>query len=155
MGNKQPRKPDKRGKTAFQLETLEKRILFSADLPFPVAELSSLNTSGYIGLISSTGSTVQSSISASNSEQHSQSSVEIVIIDSATPDHESILADLENQANASLLVYTLDADRNGIEQVSEILGQFENVGALHLISHGSEAQLSLGVCAVEATCRTF
>ena len=70
--------------------------------------------------------------------------MEIVIIDSATPDYESIVADLEKQANSALHVVILEADRDGIEQISEILSQFDNVGALHLISHGADGELTPG-----------
>ncbi|NND90634.1 MAG: DUF2341 domain-containing protein, partial [Granulosicoccus sp.] len=144
-------KPGKQGRTAFHLETLEKRILFSADIPFPVVELSSHNTTGHIGLVSATESSAQSSTSSANSEQHSQLAVEIVIIDSATPDYRSIVADLEQQDNSPVHVYILDADRDGIDQISAVLGHYNNVDALHLISHGSEAQLSLGNATVDFT----
>ena len=146
-----PHKRSKRGKAAFELETLERRILFSADLPLPVVELGSLNSAAHIGLISAVQATVESTSSPANSEQHDQGAVQIVIIDSATPDYESILADLSMQTNSTLHVYILDADHDGIEQISQILAQYDSVDALHMISHGSDAQLSLGDTTVDFT----
>ncbi|ASJ70625.1 DUF4347 domain-containing protein [Granulosicoccus antarcticus] len=144
-------KPDSRGKTAFQLETLEKRILFSADLPLPVLELSSSDSGAHIGLISSIDSSLQSSTSAANSEQHRQDKLHVVIIDPATPDYESIVAELENQAGDSLQVHVLDADRDGITQISAIVAQYESIGTLHLVVAGSESHFNMGDSTVDLT----
>ncbi|ANG63895.1 hypothetical protein A8C75_16365 [Marinobacterium aestuarii] len=57
-------------------------------------------------------------------------------------------ADLQQQlllnADRDIKVFVLDAERNGVEQISSILDYFENVAAIHLLSHGAAGALFLG-----------
>ncbi|MDZ4293292.1 MAG: tandem-95 repeat protein, partial [Hydrogenophaga sp.] len=41
-------------------------------------------------------------------------------------------------------VYVLDPDRDGVEQIAEILRDREGVDAIHIVSHGADGQLFLG-----------
>ncbi|MDO9290429.1 MAG: DUF4347 domain-containing protein, partial [Hydrogenophaga sp.] len=41
-------------------------------------------------------------------------------------------------------VYVLDPDRDGVEQIAEILRDREGVDAIHIVSHGTDGQLFLG-----------
>ncbi|MDG5978460.1 hypothetical protein H010_24629, partial [Hydrogenophaga taeniospiralis CCUG 15921] len=41
-------------------------------------------------------------------------------------------------------VYVLDPDRDGIEQIADILQDREGVDAIHIVSHGSDGQVFLG-----------
>ena len=115
----------KRDGNAFQLETVEPRILFSASLPVPVVELSSGDSSEHVALFSAAESTAHASAYAANGEQYALESVENVIIDAATPDLEVLVDSLENQSNDRLKVYVLDAGQDGIEQISNILAQYD------------------------------
>ncbi|MFP4445180.1 MAG: DUF4347 domain-containing protein, partial [Desulfosudaceae bacterium] len=58
------------------------------------------------------------------------------------------LAGAEGQAHSSadslLDIYLLDGARDGMAQVSEILGGYENLDAVHLFSHGDAGSLRLG-----------
>ncbi|MGX1739932.1 Ig-like domain-containing protein, partial [Bosea sp. NPDC055353] len=47
-------------------------------------------------------------------------------------------------------VYVLDASKDGVEQIAGILKGQSNIGALHIISHGSEGSLTLGTAVLDA-----
>ena len=37
-----------------------------------------------------------------------------------------------------------DADRDGVEQIAEVLSQFDDVAAIHIVAHGDAGSLQLG-----------
>ena len=65
---------------------------------------------------------------------------EIYIIDEAVPDIESLLEVIDDGAD----VYIIDSNANGIEQVANILARHDEVDAVHILSHGTEAGVQLG-----------
>lgn len=72
-----------------------------------------------------------------------QSPSELVIVDPAVEDIEQLLDDLDHTAR-NIEVFVLDAERDGIDQITEILDQRSDVSAIHLFSHGSAGELKLG-----------
>ena len=50
----------------------------------------------------------------------------------------------EMNADADITVFVLAAGEDGLDQVSYILDQYQEVGAVHLLSHGSAGALRLG-----------
>ena len=66
--------------------------------------------------------------------------VEVVFIDSAVTDIADLLAGVRSTAN----VYLLDSNSDGVEQMAEILSQYQNVDAIHILSHGREGEIRLG-----------
>lgn len=71
---------------------------------------------------------------------------ELVFIDSGVENADELLSGLD--LDPSTLVYTVDGDVDGLREVSDIISQYENLQAVHIFSHGSEAQLQLGNSAV-------
>ncbi|MEM1365137.1 MAG: DUF4347 domain-containing protein, partial [Pseudomonadota bacterium] len=65
---------------------------------------------------------------------------EIVFVDRGVGD----IAALTAQIDPTMEVIVLDADSDGVAQIANILEGRENVGAIHILSHGSEGQLNLG-----------
>lgn len=65
---------------------------------------------------------------------------EVVIIDSRLPD----LAGLLGELRAGTDVWLLDAGGSALDQISTILSGYQNLDALHLVSHGSEGAVYLG-----------
>ena len=65
---------------------------------------------------------------------------EIVFIDSAVKDS-SFLADA---ARPGVEVVYLDADRDGIDQISDVLSNQRGLTAIHVVSHGAQGKLLLG-----------
>jgi hypothetical protein len=75
-----------------------------------------------------------------------QSRRELVIIDPGADDSEQLVADLRaaSESDRLLDVVVLDRDRDGIAQISEILAGYDNLDALHIVSHGSNGEVQLG-----------
>ena len=71
---------------------------------------------------------------------------ELVIIDPGAEDAEQLSHDLRNANSSSRQVDVIvrDAERDGIEQISEILTQYDNLDAFHIVSHGSNGSVQLG-----------
>src|SRR5262245_9363588 len=112
----------------FVVEALEPRLLYSADLGpsllgavvSPVAEHRLLE-----------------------SEPLAQAR-EVVFVDAATPDAERLLTDMAAQSGRALDVVRIGADEDGLARISAELAARQDVSAVHIISHGSDASIYLG-----------
>ena len=88
--------------------------------------------------------------SASNSAPQPDSTAasaerELVFVNGNVADYEQLIADLQgSDDNRAIEVVVLDSDRNGIEQVSEILSDRAGLSAVHFITHGADGMISLG-----------
>ncbi|MGB3511588.1 MAG: DUF4347 domain-containing protein, partial [Microcoleaceae cyanobacterium] len=76
----------------------------------------------------------------SNLISYSQKSRTAVIIDRGVDNYQMLVAG----AIAETESIALDSNRNGIEQITEVLAQRSNINAIHIISHGSPGCLYLG-----------
>ncbi|WP_419195274.1 DUF4347 domain-containing protein, partial [Novipirellula herctigrandis] len=127
------------------LASLEPRILFSA-APIDVATVNGgEDTTAMVAeLEPATANAVESTETES---QHAQLAIhqanEIVIIDSRVSDIEQLLGDL-NESDRNVDVYVLDADRDGVDQITEILGSRTDVTAIHLVTHAEDGAVKLG-----------
>ena len=65
---------------------------------------------------------------------------EIIFVDPAVRDYNSLLQGVSGNAEVVLL----DKGRDGVEQISEVLAGYEDVRAVHILSHGDDASLVLG-----------
>ncbi len=65
---------------------------------------------------------------------------EVVFIDAAVEDRDQLISVIDPQA----LVVVLDASRDGVEQMAEVLGNMQGVEAIHIFSHGRSGTLDLG-----------
>ena len=60
-------------------------------------------------------------------------------------DYEQLIADLQGRdGNRLIEVVVLDSNRDGFEQVSEILSDRSGLSAVHFITHGADGMISLG-----------
>jgi len=86
------------------------------------------------------------------SEQTEQThALELVFVDTATPDYQMLLDDIATRSGEQgLEVVMLDGDSDGIEQITETLAGRTNVGAIHIISHGSDGVVELGQGVLDA-----
>jgi VCBS repeat-containing protein len=64
----------------------------------------------------------------------------IVFIDPAVDDYESLMAGIM----PGFAVFLLDATRNGVEQISDILSDWSGLSSLHIVSHGTPGSVQLG-----------
>ena len=73
---------------------------------------------------------------------------ELVIVDAATPNAQQLLTDLLSQLDDGRVfeIAVLDPDRDGIDQVSALLADRSDLGALHIISHGARSCPFTSLC---------
>ncbi|MCP3936041.1 MAG: DUF4347 domain-containing protein, partial [Actinomycetia bacterium] len=65
---------------------------------------------------------------------------DIVFLDTAVDDHETLMAGIDPATEIVLL----DPARDGVEQIAEALEGLSGIDAIHLITEGDSAQLRLG-----------
>ncbi len=71
---------------------------------------------------------------------------ELVFIDTDVDNYQQLLNDILKQSDAerNIEVILLDNQRDGIEQITEALANYQNLDAVHLISHGSDGSVDIG-----------
>ena len=71
---------------------------------------------------------------------------ELVFVDARLGGQRALLHDLRAQSDATrtLDVIVVDAERDGLAQISDALAGRDPIGAIHILSHGSEGRLRLG-----------
>ena len=71
---------------------------------------------------------------------------ELVLIDAGVQDGEQLLASLlESKSESAFEIRFLEADSDGVQQISEILSSANyDYDAIHILSHGDEGQVALG-----------
>jgi parallel beta-helix repeat protein len=159
-----PAQPAYRPKSS-NLSSLEPRLLLSAT-PFDPALLMASSTGESAGPLSTSGGVDleqptdvvnecndacdRSSSTATDFEnlraeinpERSSGSV-VVFIDGAVTDLEQLLDDLQTR-QPEAEVYVLDSQRDGVDQITEVLSRHDQVEAVHLVSHSNDDSLRLG-----------
>ncbi|MEL7038730.1 MAG: PQQ-dependent sugar dehydrogenase [Cyanobacteria bacterium J06592_8] len=74
-------------------------------------------------------------------ELFSESSLNLVFVDPSISNYDELATSSTMQGFET---FVLDANQDGIEQVTQILTQRDNVDSIHIISHGSLGSLELG-----------
>ena len=123
----------------LRLEELEPRILFSADLPMAAPLTFDGESHQYVDSLQDRTTTT--------TEAASVTSYEIVFVDLRTPDFNSLVEDIFQNAQDSgrrIELILLDSDQDGLQQISDVLATRENVDALHIVSHGTDAEFMVG-----------
>ena len=71
---------------------------------------------------------------------------ELVFVDSSVPDYQQLVDDLLATGDDArqFEVVVLESDRDGIEQMAETLAGRNGIDAIHIVSHGNQAELFLG-----------
>ena len=144
------------------MEELEPRLLFSADLPGVLAQsglfggdmeptppaIISMMDAPAVGAV--IGNSEQTSSEApftlSDPKASTQPKKELVFVDAGAPNYHQLINDLmKAQAEGRAIeVVVLETGRDGIEQISEAMAERRDVGAVHIVSHGSDGNLTLG-----------
>jgi len=130
------------------MEELEARQLFSDGIEAVVAqELPPPQPATYIDIDSTSNSTAQSGDTA-NVSNPVQDGVrqELVFVDTDVKNYQELLNDIYNQSDAerNIQVILLDNNSDGIQQITQALSQYNNLDAVHLISHGSDGSIDIG-----------
>ncbi|MDV6033832.1 MAG: DUF4347 domain-containing protein [Phycisphaera sp. RhM] len=132
---------------------LEKRLLFSAtpmvpapvdgvpsdpELAAPIVELNFSDTA-------STNDPSGSSSGDAEQDEQERRRLELVFVDAGVQDYQQLIADLRSgNEHADLEIYLLDATRDGVRQIGEILDGYADVDAIHVLSHGNDGKIRLG-----------
>lgn len=71
---------------------------------------------------------------------------EIVFVDAAVPDYQTLVDDLLSAAAAGrqFEVVMLSGGDDGVEQMTRTLGELQDLDAVHIISHGTGGAAKLG-----------
>ena len=71
---------------------------------------------------------------------------ELVFIDTDVENYQDLLNDIlaQSEEGRNIEVILLDNERDGIEQITETLANYQNLDAIHLISHGSSGNVDIG-----------
>ncbi|PUB88197.1 MAG: hypothetical protein DBP01_12250, partial [gamma proteobacterium symbiont of Ctena orbiculata] len=133
--------------TALVCEELEPRLLLSADLAGIAVDLTSNDAEQ--GVEKADIQAIEAALQVGSPSQvgeHDSSTVELVIIEPATPDYQFLVDDLigQNGHGRSFEIVLLDTAANGIEQISDILNAYQHLDAVHILSHGSDGGVQLG-----------
>ncbi len=137
-----------RPRARLRIEPLEPRLLYSADLGPSLLAAPVVSPSGEYRLLDLEASPADALVST---EQQAQP-LEIVFVDAATPEADRLIDDILGQAGGEVEIVRLDPLRDGLEQINAVLAGRDGIGALHIISHGSDGLLHLG--AGEVTLQT-
>ena len=75
---------------------------------------------------------------------------ELIFVDAATPDYADLVSSINTDTpDTDYQIFVLQSDRDGIEQMNEILSGLQEVDAIHLVSHGNETGFQLGTSWVD------
>jgi len=77
---------------------------------------------------------------------HETAPSELIFVDTAMDDYQQLVADLlaERDVDDPVEVILLDADRDGVEQITDQLAQYDDLDAVRILSHGTAGKVKLG-----------
>ena len=130
-------------------EACEARVLYSADLNPMLWAAGDANAEVRV-LDASSPSGVASAATVTQS-QH-----EIIFVDAGVPDAQTLIDAVlaARGANAGIEIVRLNAESDGLEQISKVLAGEQGLDAIHIISHGDAGRLQLGSSLVDAQALT-
>ena len=134
----------KRHPKVLQYEELEPRVLFSADY-MPGLDNIAVDQQVVFQDIGGNYQVEREAAPETVEQKAAEERLELVIVNEDVADYKQLIADLQSSDdNRVIEVVVLESDRDGIEQVSEILAERSDVAAVHFISHGADGQINLG-----------
>jgi len=123
------------------VETLEKRILYSADAAALLTGTQDLATEAEVRVIEPVNS---QQTNTQNQNQTIQQRHEIVFVDESVDGYEALVNDLLNNGdNRTFEIYTIN-NNEGIDQIAKSLASVDNIDAIHIIAHGDAGQIQIG-----------
>ncbi len=131
------------------VEECEPRILYSADLN-PVL-WADAGTAAEVRLVAPPVAASAPAAAQSPAEAQRRSH-EIVFVDANVPDAQALIDAVlaARGAQADIEIVNLAGNADGLQQITDVLGQEQDLDAIHIISHGSAGQLQLGSGMVNA-----
>lgn len=129
---------------AMAVEALEPRVLHSADAAAALVPDVSSQDAGIRAPEVRTLDVNGEFVPATTQAQHAQT--EIVFVDTRTPDYQKLVDDIHAEAadGRAIEVVLLDNSTDGIKQITDVLASRHDIGAIHIVSHGSDGAIQLG-----------
>ncbi len=129
--------------SAFILEKLEPRLLFSGE--GVIAPVDSLPLQAEASAVLYQPHT-DLNLSADQDKRQALEVNELIFVDTGIEGYQQLIDDLKSSGDdkQQYAFYLLDAQRDGITQISDTLKQYQGVTAVHLVSHGDDGKLHLG-----------
>lgn len=131
----------------IRADALEPRMLFSATpidpallLPPESGVLASSDEP--MAIQTDQGMTSGETATSEETSNGNETAKTLVFIDASVNDVERLVRDLRDVPETD--VFVLDADRDGIEQISEILNRCDPVDSIHIVSHAEQETIRLG-----------
>ena len=123
------------------LEEFEPRILYSAD--FAPAALAQLHLPG---------ASDQRLLQTQETPAATAATMEIAFVDVSLPDAQTLIDDLQAQRDAGrpIEIVRIESGEDGIARISETLDGRTGIGAVHVLSHGSDGAVQLGSVTLDA-----
>ena len=66
---------------------------------------------------------------------------QVAFVDAGVRGYDALIRDLESNG---IDVHLLSADQDGLEQVADMLANYQEIDAIHIVSHGQQGELLLG-----------
>jgi len=115
------------------ISALEPRILFDGAAVATAAD--TLDNSSFYNAPED-----NSAIPAAVESSPSNDKKEIAFVDSGVEDYQTLIDGLDS----SIEVYILDGTQNGLDQIASILEGKNDIDAMHILSHGSTGEITIG-----------
>ncbi|MGB6045519.1 MAG: DUF4347 domain-containing protein, partial [Pirellulales bacterium] len=127
---------------AREMISLEERVLFSA-APIPAEFVAPPDADPAADQAPAVFESAAEQDDQATAQQHR---LELVLIDPSTDDYQQLIDDLASKGKdgVEFEVVLLDGSRDGIDQISEALAGYEQVDAVHIVSHGADGRVKLG-----------
>jgi hypothetical protein len=145
------------------IEELEPRLLFNADIaavvptPTAAATASDVQATPQVQYlppqpVAQQQTTAPAQGSGSDTATAAAKPVELVFVDASVQDAQKLVANILAQQDGSktIEVHYLDAQHDGVEQITQVLQGRQDISALHIISHGKDGTLELGNTILDA-----
>jgi len=156
-----------RSRRRLIFEPMENRLLLSADLlpPPPDPQLNQSIQTNLIAQQVQASQQINSNLTASQSAfahqatvasvlSNAQVSHEIVFVDAGVSNYQSLLDGINGSNRAGVRdieVVMIQADSNGIDQITQALAGRHDISAIHILSHGASGSLRLGQSRLDGT----
>jgi len=145
----------------IRFETLEPRILLSADLGIDIhpQETQAPPATEQVSAFSCSPLEQQDSEALAPGgltnevtaplPQTNQPRQELVIIDTSLTAPELLIEQICSNDQTSYSIELIESSKDGLTQLSEILQRYDNLDAIHILSHGDRGSLRLGSSVLE------
>ncbi|MFZ4650027.1 MAG: DUF4347 domain-containing protein, partial [Rubrivivax sp.] len=127
------------------IETVEPRLLYSADF-------GSALVNDALQALTHPEEARRDLVVGAGIGQEATTRVEVVVLSSRVPDLQALLADLhaQQEAGRALEVLVLDDQDDGIARLGALLAQRQDIGAVHVLTHGADGVVQLGAVRLDA-----